>query len=215
MLTANGQNPPTFAEMTEAALLILNRQSKIDDKEFMLVGEPESTDNFSNENNGIGTFVALKRADDAIGVARDFLRRHPDTLLLNAADGDGSGMQIAGEPLEAGAEVPLAGTTSVNPTGVAGEVVEVPLDGRLGRGTTQFLTEPDQFGQRLPFSVLWVGPDVLGGVVVRADGRNSRLLDTRRLSERFDNIDIYRVMHRTLFGVLPEYPEGREAPTRP
>jgi alkaline phosphatase len=213
-IVSNGQNPPTFAEMVEAALLILHRRSARGGRDFMFVGEPESTDNFGNENNAIGTLVAMKRADDAISVAREYVRAHPRTLLLNAADGDASGMQIAGEPLPEGEPVPVAPIVNVNPTGDDAEDVEVPTDGRLGRGTEQFLTEPDQFGQRLPFHVLWVGPDVLGGVVTRAEGLNAGLLQRRAFSERFDNIDIYRVMHRTLFGVLPPYPEGQEAPTR-
>jgi alkaline phosphatase len=213
-VTANGQNPPTFAEMVEVALSILHRRSEIEGERFLLVGEPESTDNFGNENNAIGTFVAMKRADDAIGVARDFLREEDDTLLVNAADGDASGMQIAGEPLPPGEAIPSAEPTSVNPTGDDAEDVEVPTDGRLGRGTQQFLTEPDQFGQRLPFAVLWAGPDVLGGIVVRAQGDGASIFQSRALSERFDNTDIYRVMHRGLFGKLPPYPQCLQAPPR-
>jgi alkaline phosphatase len=33
-------------------------------------------------------------------------------------------------------------------------------------------------------------------------------------SERFDNIDVYRMMHATLFGRLLEYPQGQRAPER-
>jgi hypothetical protein len=52
------------------------------------------------------TRSALKRADDLIGVARDFLhpegefRREGDqrTLLLTAADRDGSGLQVNALP---------------------------------------------------------------------------------------------------------------------
>jgi alkaline phosphatase len=42
---------------------------------------------------------------------------------------------------------------------------------------------------------------------------NADLLRTQ-FSERFDNIDVYRMMHATLFGSIPPYPEGELAPTR-
>ncbi|HJK99668.1 MAG TPA: alkaline phosphatase [Polyangiaceae bacterium LLY-WYZ-14_1] len=97
-----GFNPPTPAEMMEMALLILERKADLKRTNFALVAEVESTDNMPNNHNGIGTLRALKRADDLIGVARDFVNRtgafrrdgDPRTLLITAADSDGSGMQV-------------------------------------------------------------------------------------------------------------------------
>lgn len=211
---ANGQNPPTFAEMNELALLILDRESKRTRRPFALVSEPESTDNLANNMNAIGTLVAAKRADDALAVARRYRARNPHTLIMTAADGDASGMEIMNAPRQADGSAGNVGSVNVNPTGTSSENVVVPTDGRFGRGTQAFLTEPDQFGKRLPFQVLWVGPDATGGMVVRAEGPGSELLTSRALSERFDNIDIYRVMAKTLFGSVPAYPEGQQAPTR-
>ena len=95
-------NPPTPAEMMEMALLILERKADQVHKSFALVAEVESTDNMSNQNNGVGTLRALKRADDLIAVARDFqhkrgaFRHEGDrrTLLLTAADSEGSALQV-------------------------------------------------------------------------------------------------------------------------
>ncbi len=95
-------NPPTPAEMVEMALLILERKANKVRKPFALVAEVESTDNMSNQNNAVGSLRALKRADDMIGVARDFqnergmFRREGDrkTLLLTAADSDASALQV-------------------------------------------------------------------------------------------------------------------------
>jgi hypothetical protein len=56
--------------------------------------------------------------------------------------------------------------------------------------------------------------DVQGGIVSRAIGGNSERLQSEELSERFDNIDVYRMMHENLFGVFPGYPEGQRAPDR-
>ncbi|MEM6314785.1 MAG: alkaline phosphatase, partial [Planctomycetota bacterium] len=73
---------PTVAEMTDVALRILGRGGR----QFLLVVEEEGTDNFGNKNNANAVLEAAKRADDALGVARRFLREHPQTLLLTTAD---------------------------------------------------------------------------------------------------------------------------------
>lgn len=95
-------NPPAPDEMVAMALLILERKADQVRKPFALVAEVESTDNMPNQNNGIGSLRALKRADDLIGVARDFQNRRgmfrregdPRSLILTAADSDGSAMQM-------------------------------------------------------------------------------------------------------------------------
>lgn len=115
-----GFDPPTAAELSELALLILDRRSRyVERRPFALVIEVESTDNFANKNNAIGTLRALKRADDVIGVARDFERRDGwwraerrrrgyRTMLITAADSDASGFQVL-------AVRPVATDTPFNP----------------------------------------------------------------------------------------------------
>jgi alkaline phosphatase len=173
---------PTIGEMTAAALAVLSRQGR----RFLLVAEEEGTDNFGNVNNAAGTLEAMRRADAAYGVARDYLQRHPDTLLLTAADSDASGLQvIAVSP--ALADKPLARTT----------LNGAPLDGRDGTGSLPFLAAPDQFGNRLPFGIAWTGfEDGAGGILARAEGANAQALR----SGICDNSDIYRLMYLTLFG---------------
>lgn len=87
-----GYNPPTFAEMVEAAITILDRaarqQPRPENRRFFLVAESESVDNFGNSNNAVGVLHALKDTDDAIGVALNYLARNPNTLILTAADSD-------------------------------------------------------------------------------------------------------------------------------
>jgi len=203
----SGQNPPTAAEMTELAITILRRAERAERRRFMLVVEPESTDNFGNANNAIGSLTAAKHANDTIAVVRAHLRRDPRTLLLTAADSDASGMQVvpqtSGEPV---------GSVPVNPA-EGQPAVQNPLDGIGGRGTTALQTAPDQFGETRGFGVAWVGPDVTGGIVSRAEGVNAVELRTR-YSQRFDNVDVYRLMYRTLFGTQLAYPTGRTAPGR-
>lgn len=119
-------DPPTAAEMSEMALMILDRRSRyVERRPFAIVIEVESTDNFPNKNNGIGTLRALKRADDAIGVAREFeqrkgkwkqerRRRAFRTMIITAADSDASGMQVL-------AVRPVANDTPFNPITCLGE----------------------------------------------------------------------------------------------
>lgn len=97
-----GFNPPTPAEMMQLALLILERKADKVGKPFALVAEVESTDNMPNKNNAVGSLRALKRADDLIGVARDFQGKRGafshegdhQTLVLTAADSDGGALQV-------------------------------------------------------------------------------------------------------------------------
>ncbi len=172
---------PTIGEMTAAALAVLSRQGR-----FLLVSEEEGTDNFGNLNNAAGTLEALRRADAAYGVARDYVQGHPDTLLLTAADSDASGLQvIAVSSDQAGKPLPK---TTLN---------GAPLDGRDGTESMPFLAAPDQFGRRLPFGIAWTGfEDGAGGILVRAEGVNAEALR----SGSCDNSDIYRLMYLTLFG---------------
>jgi alkaline phosphatase len=51
-------------------------------------------------------------------------------------------------------------------------------------------------------------------VVTRAAGLAADVVD-ERLSDRFDNVDVYRIAYLTLFGQALAYPEGEVAPTRP
>ena len=66
---------PTLAEMTDKALRIL--ESK--ERRFFMVIEEEGSDNFANQNNAEGTLHAIRRADEAFGVA---LERRAEALRL-------------------------------------------------------------------------------------------------------------------------------------
>jgi alkaline phosphatase len=165
-----------------------------------------------NENNGIGTLTALAEADAAIGAARAYQADHPHTLIITAADSDGSGLQIV-----APAPVTTTGMVrpvSVNPTGQAADAAWNPLDGMEGRGTLPFTAAPDAAGQALTFAVAWSSDgDVGGGILSRAQGLNAELLHST-FSVRFDNTDVYRIMYATIFGALPPVDSERRAVAR-
>lgn len=216
-------NPPSAAEMTEMATLILERRAANRDKPFLLVAEVEGTDNFGNSNNAIGGLVALKNADDMIAVARMFQERVPDTMILTAADGDAGQMTVLSFGPSAGPAFrtfdPTTGNVlpvnSYNPTGNTAQNVLPPPDGIEGRLTQTFQSSPDDFGVVYQFGIGWIGtPDNYGSVISRAQGVNAELLQTEFV-RRFDNTDVYRMMYATLFGQLLPPAYGRLAPTRP
>jgi alkaline phosphatase len=176
---------PTIAEMTDAALRFLEAR----DQRFLLVVEEEGSDNFANVNNAVGAMTALIRADEALGVALDFVEENPATILVTAADSEAGGMEVF--PIRnAGPNVSMR---NLPPTTRNGGV----LDGIDGSETPPFMSPPDQFGNRWPFAIAWASfDDTLGGVVARAHGLNAGLLPLS-----VDNTDIYRILYATLFGV--------------
>jgi alkaline phosphatase len=176
---------PSVGEMTEAVLRFLEASGR----RFLLVVEEEGSDNFANNNNAKGALAALARADEAIGVALDYVDRNPETLVITTADSEAGGLQVypLKDPDPNVAERPLPETTRNGG----------PLDGRNGTGSLPFMSKPDRAGREWPFGIAWASfDDLLGGIVVRAHGLNSEMLPTSA-----DNTDIYRMMYATLFGV--------------
>lgn len=194
-------DPPTVAEMTALGLKVLERRAQQARKPFAVVIEVESTDNLPNSNNAIGALRALKRADDTIGVARAFVQsRDPQTLLLTAADSDGSGLQLLSlAPAEATmsperASIPKTPTIPVNAhfdRDGAIATFQVATDGIEGANTRAFVAEADAQlpyrplpnqttglrpvpAQPLLFAIAWPGfSDFAGGILSRAEGLNA------------------------------------------
>jgi alkaline phosphatase len=174
---------PTVAEMTAFALNFFEAKGL----RFFIVVEEEGSDNFANANNASGTLEALHRADQAIGVAMDYVNKHPNTLLLTAADSDAGSLKIMSVRNPEKFEQPLPAITNNG----------APLDGRDGTNSLPFVAKPDQFGNQLRFGLAWISTsDLGGGVIARAHGLNAGLLPIN-----VDNTDIYRMMYATLFGI--------------
>jgi alkaline phosphatase len=227
-----GYNPPTFKEMFEVALAILdraaNQQKDPRNRRFFMVAEQEANDNFGNNDNAIGMLHALRDTDKAIGVAREYVKKNRNTLILTAADSDAGGLQVTAPyrnavVKEAGDINTTNFSFAFNANPVAGSPIlpNIP-DGLEGRGQNAaapgganlFLSEPDLIGQTREFAVSWPGTgDYAGAILSRADGLNSELLNTK-FSARFDNIDAYRMMYVTLFGKLLNYPTNPTAVER-
>ncbi len=179
---------PTLAEMTEVALRLLGG------KQFLLVVEEEGTDNFGNANNATGTLEALRRADEGLGIALDYVEKHPNTLLLTCADSEAGGPDVVG----------LRGAKYEKPLLETGRDYNgAPVDGaertEEGGVAKPFVSVPDRAGRTHEFVVVWgTKMDSSGGIVARAAGLNAE-----KVRGSFDNTAVYPLFYETLFGEKP------------
>lgn len=79
---------PSTAEMASAALRALSQNSP---NGFVLLVENENTDTAGHANDAASLMRALWAFDDAVQVALEYQRRHPDTLLLVTGDHETGG----------------------------------------------------------------------------------------------------------------------------
>ncbi|WP_394839783.1 alkaline phosphatase [Pendulispora rubella] len=81
---------PTVAERERAALSVLSQG----DRGFLLFVENEGTDNAGHANDIAGLMHALWDFDDAVAVALEFQRQHPDTLVIVTGDHETGGLSV-------------------------------------------------------------------------------------------------------------------------
>ncbi|WP_050182603.1 alkaline phosphatase [Domibacillus robiginosus] len=94
-------NPPvSLADMTQKAIDTLSE----DKNGFFLVVEEEAIDEMPHNNNGELTLKAGKELDNAVAVAKEYAKKHPDTLVIVAGDHETGGLTIedAGNKDESG-----------------------------------------------------------------------------------------------------------------
>lgn len=150
-----GHNAPTFAQMTDVAIRILDRaakaQTNVNNRRFFLVAEQEANDNFGNNDNAVGMLHAMADTDKAIGVARTFQAANPRTLILTAADSDAGGMQVAAPYRDNidGGPVELAGTSIPGPINTS-SITTNPAFLNLGQFYFGFNTNNAQGSPNLP-----------------------------------------------------------------
>ncbi len=83
---------PSLAEMAAKTLQVLS----LNPKGFFAMIEGGRIDHASHRNDAAATIKDTLAFDDAVGVALDFARRNPDTLLIVAADHETGGMALIG-----------------------------------------------------------------------------------------------------------------------
>jgi alkaline phosphatase len=83
---------PSLAEMAAKTLEVLARNPK----GFFVMIEGGRIDHAAHRNDAAATIRDTLAFDEAVGVALDFQRRNPDTLLIVTADHETGGMAIIG-----------------------------------------------------------------------------------------------------------------------
>ncbi|HSB82385.1 MAG TPA: alkaline phosphatase [Candidatus Methylomirabilis sp.] len=83
---------PSLAAMTTKTLDVLSRNPK----GFFAMIEGGRIDHASHRNDAAGTIQDMLAFDQAVGVALDFAKQHPDTLLLVTADHETGAMSLIG-----------------------------------------------------------------------------------------------------------------------
>jgi len=83
---------PSLAEMTAKTLDVLSRNPK----GFFAMIEGGRIDHAAHRNDAAGTILDTLAFDEAVGVAREFARKNPDTLVIVTADHETAGMALIG-----------------------------------------------------------------------------------------------------------------------
>jgi len=79
-----------LATMTSKALSVVSK----DKQGFFLLVEEEGVDEFAHENNGAKMLYSMKQLEAAVAVARQYVAKHPDTLLIIAGDHECGGLTV-------------------------------------------------------------------------------------------------------------------------
>lgn len=84
-------NLPSLEEMTSVALNRLDSNSG-----FFLMVEGSNIDTYSHQGNLINMLIELVEFDKAVGIAKNYVDNHPDTLLIITADHETGGLNLGG-----------------------------------------------------------------------------------------------------------------------
>lgn len=85
------ERSPSLADMTRAALAVLDREPS----GFFLLVENEETDTQAHENQAFAVLAAEMQAlDEAIAVAVEYQRHHPETLIVVTGDHETGGVAV-------------------------------------------------------------------------------------------------------------------------
>ena len=111
--------------MVSAALARLEREPN----GFVALFETESTDNATHSNRALDDLTeAILEFDRAVGVAVDFARRNPGTLVIATADHETGGVSL----VESGTEYELKYTTAGHSAEPVPLFAEGPLADKFG-----------------------------------------------------------------------------------
>uniref|UniRef100_A0A0G4HS38 alkaline phosphatase n=1 Tax=Chromera velia CCMP2878 TaxID=1169474 RepID=A0A0G4HS38_9ALVE len=182
------EDAPTAGEMLSAALAFFEAKGR----PFFLMLEEEGTDNFANVNNARGTLEAVRRSDEAIGIAYEFVNRSMSANSSGTGTGVGRVSLIVTADSEAGVPA-LIETDSEDP--VLASVDGGPvLHGSEGPGTRPFASSASGAGQSHFFNVAFASRgDHFGSVLLRSSGPVKD-----RIPATVDNTEVFGLIRETL-----------------
>ena len=152
---------PTLAEMTEVALRFAGRTAV-----FCSWSRRRAQTISATATMPRARWRRLRRADEGLGVALDYVEKHPNTLLLTCADSEAGAPDLVG----------LRGANYEKPLLEEGKDSNgAPVDGAERRpegGVAQpFVSGPDRAGKTHEFVVVWATRmDASGGIVAAGGG---------------------------------------------
>lgn len=160
-------NEPSLAAMTQKAISLLENR-----KGFFLQVEGASIDKQDHATNACGQIGETVAFDQAIGVALDYQRRHPDTLIVVSADHSHTSQIVAEDA--SGSGVPTGYSTNL--TSKDGQTLSLTYGtaGYGGPGAAPVAAPPSQqhTGAAVP---VWAGGP--GGLAVLGTNDHTDLFD--------------------------------------
>ncbi|OSS47025.1 hypothetical protein B5807_09892 [Epicoccum nigrum] len=92
----NPQQEPSLLEMVETALTSLDRATKWSFKGFFLMIEASRIDHAGHSNDPVGHLHDTIMYNDVMKFVREWIDKHPDTMMLSAADHECGGLTLNG-----------------------------------------------------------------------------------------------------------------------
>ena len=151
-------NEPSLSDMTSKAISLLENR-----KGFFLQVEGASIDKQDHATNACGQLGETVAFDRAIGVALDYQRSHPDTMVIVTADHSHTSQIVAEDG--SGSGLPTGYSTNVTTKDGQTLTLTYGTAGYGGPGTAPVATPPSQQHTGATVPVWGIGPgaaDILG-----------------------------------------------------
>ena len=130
---------PSLAEMTAKTLAVLSRNPK----GFFAMIEGGRIDHAAHRNDAPGTIRDTLAFDEAVGVALEFARKNPDTLLIVTADHETAGMALIGHSKDSkeyvGIDLAAIRKAKASFEVIAGELGKNPTPQKIQQVVTEYL----------------------------------------------------------------------------
>ncbi|KAL5342705.1 alkaline-phosphatase-like protein [Aspergillus crustosus] len=94
------QDEPSLLELAETAINTLHRATRLRPKGFFIMIEAARIDHAGHDNDPANHAIESQAYNELIAWVRDWINKHPDTILLSAADHETGGLTLNGyDPL--------------------------------------------------------------------------------------------------------------------